>query len=116
MKILYTLLLFIFSCIASGQVVINELDSDTPSTDDKEFIELKSTTPHFPLDGYVLVFFNGNATASTANLSYFSLSLNGLITDANGILLLGNRLVSPAPDKIFPDNIIQNGTMVLDCI
>lgn len=109
MKNLYTLLLFVFSYMASAQVVINELDSDTPSTDDREFIELKSTVPNFPLDGYVLVFFNGNATSTTANKSYYTIGLNGLTTDANGIILIGNSLVSPAPDKIFPDNIIQNG-------
>ncbi len=95
--------------MASGQVVINELDSDTPSTDDREFVELKSTVPNFPLDGYVLVFFNGNPTSSTANQSYYTIGLNGLTTDANGIILIGNSLISPAPDKLFPDNIIQNG-------
>ncbi|WP_281297896.1 endonuclease [Flavobacterium limnophilum] len=109
MKKPYTLLLLIFSYMASGQVVINELDSDTPSTDDREFVELKSTVPNFPLDGYVLVFFNGNPTSSTANQSYYTIGLNGLTTDANGIILIGNSLISPAPDKLFPDNIIQNG-------
>lgn len=109
MKKIYSLLLFIFSYMASAQVVINELDSDTPSTDDKEFIELKSTVPNFPLDGYVLVFFNGNIGSTTANKSYYTMDLDGLTTDANGIILIGNSLVSPAPDKIFPDNIIQNG-------
>ena len=109
MKNSFTLLLLLFSFMVSGQVVINELDSDTPSTDDREFIELKSTVPNFPLDGYVLVFFNGNPTSTTANKSYYTIDLNGLTTDANGIVLIGNSLVSPSPDKIFPDNIIQNG-------
>ena len=109
MKNIFVLLLFIFSYTVSAQIVINELDSDTPSTDDREFIELKSTTPNFSLDGYVLVFFNGNATSTTANQSYFTIDLDGLTTDANGIILIGNSLVSPAPDKLFPDNIIQNG-------
>ena len=109
MKNIFFLLVFVFSNIASGQIVINELDSDTPSTDDREFIELKSTVPNFPLDGYVLVLFNGNTTSTTANQSYYTLDLDGLTTDANGIILIGNSLVSPAPDKIFPDNIIQNG-------
>jgi hypothetical protein len=109
MKNIFTLLLFVFSYIASGQVIINELDCDTPSTDDKEFIELKSASPNFPLDGYVLVFFNGNATSSTANQSYYTIDLDGLTTDVNGIILLGNSLISPVPDKIFSDNIIQNG-------
>jgi len=103
------LLLYIFSATTSAQVVINELDSDTPSTDDREFIELKSTVPNFPLDGYVLVFFNGNASSSAANQSYYTLDLDGLTTDVNGIILLGNSLISPAPDKILPDNMIQNG-------
>ena len=109
MKNIFVLLLFIFSYTVSAQIVINELDSDTPSTDDREFIELKSTVPYFPLDGYVLVLFNGNATSTTANQSYYTLDLDGLTTDANGIILIGNALISPAPDKIVADNIIQNG-------
>ncbi len=109
MKNIFFLFVFIFSNLASGQIVINELDSDTPSTDDREFIELKSTTPNFSLDGYVLVLFNGNATSTTANQSYYTLDLDGLTTDANGIILIGNSLISPAPDKTFPINIIQNG-------
>ncbi len=109
MKNIFTLFLVFFTAISSAQVVINELDCDTPSTDDKEFIELKSTVPNFPLDGYVLVFFNGSTTSSAANRSYFTIGLNGLTTDPNGIILIGNSLVSPSPDKIFPDNIIQNG-------
>jgi len=109
MKTFVYLFVFLLTSISYGQVVINELDSDTPSTDDKEFIELKSTVPNFPLDGYVLVFFNGNVGSTTANKSYFTIGLNGLTTDANGIILIGNSLVSPAPDKLFPENIIQNG-------
>lgn len=73
MKNTFTLLVILFTCVTYGQVVINELDSDTPSTDDKEFIELKSATPNFPLDGYVLVFFNGNTTSTTANKSYYTI-------------------------------------------
>jgi len=109
MKNLLTLLILLISYVSYSQVVINELDSDTPSTDNKEFIELKSTAPNFSLNGYVLVLFNGNATSTTANRSYFTLDLNGLTTDSNGIILIGNSLVSPVPEKIFSDNIIQNG-------
>jgi hypothetical protein len=109
MKNIFALMLFIFSYTASAQIFINELDCDTPSIDDREFIELKSRVPNFSLDGYVLVFFNGSTTSSAANRSYFTIDLNGLTTDANGIILIGNSLISPTPDKIFPDNIIQNG-------
>ena len=110
MKNIFTLVVIFFTYVSYGQVVvINELDSDTPSTDDREFVELKSSTPNFSLDGYVLVLFNGNATSTTANQSYYTLDLDGLTTDANGIILIGNSLVSPVPEKIFSDNIIQNG-------
>jgi len=54
-KLVLALALFC-SAVLHSQVVINELDADTPGTDTMEFIELKSTTPNFPLDGYVLVF------------------------------------------------------------
>ena len=90
-----------------GQIVINELDSDTPSTDDLEFIELKSETPNFSLDNYILVLFNG--TGSNKNLSYYVIDLNGYVTDENGIIVIGNAMVSPFPTKLLPDNIFQNG-------
>ncbi|HOD10794.1 MAG TPA: endonuclease I, partial [Flavobacterium sp.] len=90
-----------------SQVVINELDSDTPSVDDKEFIELKSTTPNFPLDGYVLVLYNG--TGSQINLSYYVIDLDGFTTDVNGLFLIGNSFVSPVPEKLLPESIFQNG-------
>ena len=109
MKMIKKLSLFFlfFSTLSYSQVVINELDSDTPSVDDKEFIELKSTTPNFPLDGYVLVLFNG--TGSLANLSYYVIDLDGLTTDMNGILTIGNKFVSPVPDRLLPESIFQNG-------
>lgn len=106
-KLLQILLLFATNLMFS-QVVINELDSDTPSTDDKEFVELKSTVPNFSLDGYILVLFNGGSTG-TSNLSYYVIDLNGMVTDVNGIILLGNPLVSPVPNYLFSINTIQNG-------
>lgn len=102
-----SLFFLFFSTLSYSQVVINELDSDTPSVDDREFIELKSTTPNFPLDGYVLVLFNG--TGSLANLSYYVIDLDGLTTDMNGILTIGNKFVSPVPDRLLPESIFQNG-------
>jgi hypothetical protein len=104
-KILWLIVLISFS--VQAQVVINELDSDTPGVNDKQFIELKSATPNFSLNGYVLVFFNG--TGSQANLSYYVLDLDGLTTDANGIVVIGNQLVSPVPDRIIGESIIQIG-------
>ncbi|HSD14084.1 MAG TPA: endonuclease [Flavobacterium sp.] len=108
-KILLLFIVFI-SNAGFGQIVINELDSDTPSTDVLEFIELKSATPNFPLDGYVVVFFNATSTAPySGTLSYYAIDLDGLVTDGNGNVLLGNLQVSPAPSYIIPQATIQNG-------
>lgn len=104
----FALILTLFNVLfAYSQLVINELDCDTPSTDDKEFIELKSTTPNFSLNGYVLVLFNG--TGTQANMSYYVVDLDGYSTDINGIFVLGNQIVSPVPDKFLPESIFQNG-------
>jgi len=90
-----------------GQIVINELDCDTPSTDDKEFLELKSDSPNFSLDGYVVVFFNGSS--SGMNSSYFTIDLDGYTTDINGLFLIGSNTVSPIPQYLIPVSVIQNG-------
>lgn len=96
---------------AYSQVVINELDTDTPGTDDMEFVELKSTTPFYTLDGLVLVFFNGNPNSSTTGMgrSYYAVDLDGLRTDDNGLIVLGSSLVSPVPDQLLAESNIQNG-------
>lgn len=108
MKNIVTFFLFIStSVLALGQVVINELDCDTPSIDDKEFLELLSEVPNFPLDGYVLVFFNGSITGG--NTSYMVLDLDGYETDINGVLLIGSNSVVPTPQYLIPVSVIQNG-------
>jgi len=90
-----------------AQIVINELDSDTPSTDMLEFIELKSDTPNFSLDGYIVVLFNGSTNGMDS--SYFSLDLTGFTTDVNGLLLIGSNNVSPFPQFLIPTSVIQQG-------
>lgn len=101
---------FIFGIQAHAQqFVINEIDSDSPSTDLLEFVEIKSQTPFASLNGYVLAFFNGNTTGSTALKIYYSLDLSGLTTDANGLVVIGNQAVSPTPSLIIPNSTIQNG-------
>ena len=70
MKINYVLFVFLlFQNLVVGQVVINELDCDTPSIDTLEFIELKSDTPNFALDGYVVVLFNGSSSGILMKLT-----------------------------------------------
>jgi hypothetical protein len=90
--------------------VINEIDPDTNSTDVKEFIELKSNVPNFPLDGYVVVLFNAGSSSPYSGISsYYAIDLDGLVTDGNGIILLGNAQVIPSASLLFPQNTIQNG-------
>lgn len=101
--------LMAFACVfvSNAQIVINEIDADTPSTDVKEFIELKSVTSFFALDGYSLVFFNGQS--GSGSLSYYAIDLDGLTTDGNGNILLANSQVIPSGSFIIPNNFIQNG-------
>lgn len=104
---IWPVLLLLAHSLSAQVLVINELDCDTPGIDDKEFVELKSETPHFSLDGYVLVFFNGSV--SGGNSSYLVLDLDGYTTDINGLLLIGSTTVTPYPQYIIPPNVIQNG-------
>lgn len=92
----------------SQTVVINEIDSDMDGTDQYEFVELKSTTPNFSLDGYVLVFFN-----ETNSSCYYAYDLDGFTTDINGIAHFGNSLVTPSPMGTFSNGRIQNGPDVV---
>ena len=105
--ILVWIVYVMMSTAAIGQLVINELDCDTPSIDNMEFLELLSDTPNFPLDGYVVVFFNGSENGG--NSSYFTVDLDGYVTDVNGLLLIGSNSVSPVPQFLIPENTIQNG-------
>ena len=89
-----------------GGVIINEVDSDQPSTDTAEFIELfDGGVGNTPLDGYVVVFFNG---AAANDASYASFDLDGFTTNADGYFTLRNTAV-PGVDRIFPNNTFQNG-------
>jgi endonuclease I len=86
---------------------VNEIDSDTDSVDQLEFIEIKSESPNFSLDGYVIVLFNGSSNGSDS--SYLAIDLDGYQTDLNGLFLIGNNNVSPSAQIIIPNNSIQNG-------
>lgn len=107
LKSISSSLLFLVVQFSWSQLVINELDCDTPSVDTQEFIELKSDTPNFPLDGYVVVMFNGSD--SGGNTSYVALDLDGYETDVNGLLLIGSNGVSPVPQYLISESVIQNG-------
>lgn len=107
MKIFFLAFFLLIVSFSSAQVVINELDSDTDGVDDLEFIELKTTNPFQPLDGYVLVLFNGSSSGNDS--SYFAYDLDGLTTNINGTLVIGSNNVSPVPEVLISINTIQNG-------
>jgi len=87
-------------------MIINEVDADTPSTDTLEFVELyDGGDGNTSLDGLVVVFYNGSG-----DVSYNAFDLDGYSTDSNGYFVLGNSGVSPTPEITFPSNGLQNGT------
>lgn len=92
---------------AATNVIINEVDADTPGADAAEFVELyDGGVGNTPLDGLVVVFFNGNG-----GVSYAAFDLDGFTTDASGYFTLGNPGV-PGVDLVFNPGaagLLQNG-------
>jgi DNA/RNA endonuclease G (NUC1) len=87
---------------AAANVIINEIDADTPGADTAEFVELfDGGVGNTSLDGLVLVFYNGSN-----DLSYAAFDLDGFFTDANGYFTLGN---APGSGFVFAGNLLQNG-------
>lgn len=85
-------------------VIINEVDADTPGTDTAEFIELyDGGVGNTSLNGLIVVLFNGSN-----DLSYLTVDLNGKTTDANGYFVMGDTLV-PGVDMVLSNGFIQNG-------
>jgi hypothetical protein len=92
--------------LSAQTLTINEVDADSPGADNAEFIELYSSTPNLPLDGYALVLFNGYN-----DNSYASYDLDGCSTDSNGYFVIGDSGVTGVM-KVFSSSStsnIQNG-------
>ncbi len=85
-------------------LIINELDADTQGSDALEFVELyDGGTGNTPLDGFVIVNYNGSN-----NTSYNAIDLDGFSTDAEGYFVIGNTDVANV-DLVVPGNTFQNG-------
>ena len=92
------------STSSTSNIIINEIDVDTPGTDNAEFIELyDGGVGNTSLDGYVIVLYNGSD-----NQSYGAYNLDGFSTNANGYFVFGNSAVSNV-DLILENNTLQNG-------
>jgi hypothetical protein len=86
------------------EIVINELDSDTPGDDTREFIELfDGGVGGTSLGGLVVVFYNG-----ATDTVYAATALDGHTTNSAGLFVIGNAAVSQA-DLIIADGSLQNG-------
>jgi hypothetical protein len=84
------------SASAGGGVLINEVDADNPGTDTLEFVELyDGGVGSTPLDGLVVVLYNGNG-----DTSYAAFDLDGFSTDANGFFALGD-MADPGVDLVI---------------
>jgi hypothetical protein len=110
-----TLLLGVFLAVpVNAALLINELDSDsvnTPSTDFAEFVELYDTSgTSVPLDGYSLLYVNGNG-----DVTYFAVDLDGRSTSALGYFTVGSiptadiQANNPANPPGELGNLLQNG-------
>lgn len=89
-------------------ILINEVDADNTGTDIAEFVELfDGGTGSTPLDGLVLVFYNGNA-----DTSYEAFDLDGYTTDAQGYFVLCTKTTNVPNcdyDGSAVSDLIQNG-------
>jgi len=105
MKKITLLAALLVAFFSFGQITINEVDSDTPGTDNLEFIELLTPNGNVSLDGYIVVFFNGG---STGDLSYQTVDLNGFNSDSDGLFIIGNSAVANV-DIVISNGSVQNG-------
>lgn len=86
-------------------LIISEVNADNPRLDTTEFVELYHTSgQRASLDGYTLVFYNGNG-----NIAYKVLDLRGHSTDDRGFFLVGSVEMLPKPSILLPPNTVQNG-------
>lgn len=99
--------LCVVAVVVSGEpcLIISEINADNPRLDTTEFVELYHTSgQRASLDGYTLVFYNGNG-----NIAYKVLDLKGHNTDDRGFFLVGSVDMLPKPAIPLPPNTVQNG-------
>ena len=89
----------------TSNIIINEIDADTPGTDSAEFIELyDGGVGNSSLDGHVVVLYNGSNSQS-----YGAFDLDGQSTNANGYFVIGSANVPNVDFTVFQTNGLQNG-------
>lgn len=105
MKKITLLVAMLFATLSIAQnIKIVEIDADQTSTDDMEFLEIRTESSNQSLNGYIVVFYNGNS-----DQSYTTVDLTGFSSDSNGYFIIGSDLFPGADITLGPDNTIQNG-------
>ena len=96
------------NCLVEAEVLINEVDADTPGTDTAEFLELfDGGAGSTSLDGLVLVFYNGSD-----DQSYQAFDLDGYATDESGYFVVCGNTANVSNcdlDLEVSSDLIQNG-------
>lgn len=90
---------------AFTDLVINEVDAQTPGADQDEFVELYNrSSAEQSLEGLLLVFFNGNG-----DKSYRAIPLDGFTIPANGFFVVGSEGVPRVDYPALGNGAVQNG-------
>ena len=90
-----------------GEVVVNEVDADTPGADAAEFVELYNPTDvAVDLAGSSLVLFNG---AADGNAAYRAVDLTGTITPGGYYVVCGSTDNVANCDLAVSNGFVQNG-------
>ena len=94
--------------VGSGEIVINEIDYDQPSTDTSEFVELKNVSGgDINLSGYVVQFVNG---ANDERYETFNLPDETLVDGAYFVICANADNTPNCNWDVSPNsNLIQNG-------
>ena len=88
MKKITLLVAMLFATLSIAQnIKIVEIDADQTSTDDMEFLEILTESSNQSLNGYIVVFYNGNS-----DQSYRTVDLTGFSSDSNGYFIIGSDL------------------------
>jgi hypothetical protein len=97
--------------LANAQVRISEVMVNPPGSPDagREFVELQSSHPHYPLDSIWVLGIDGDGEFNPGNI-HWAVNLSGLSTGSNGLILIrdGAAVLQPAPSSQTTVYVLNN--------